>query len=150
MSDILDDLFQETGIKHGCIINNWKCNLSNTKLLGRACTLKLRALKENEDFNGIYNALDSYKEISENNIIVVENELKEYAYFGDLNARLAIRAGASGAIIDGVTRDLKQTQALNFPVFCRNYNAADVRKRATLLVSHILSKAYFHIFFLFQ
>lgn len=132
LSDILDDLQHETGIKHGCVINNWKCNLSNTKLLGRASTLKLRALKDNEDFNGIYNALDSYKEISENNIIVVENELKEYAYFGDLNARLAIRAGASGAIIDGATRDLNQTQALNFPVFCRNYNAADVRKRATL------------------
>lgn len=132
LSDILDDLQYETGIKHGCVINNWKCNIPNTKLLGRANTLKLRALKENEDFNGIYNALDSYKEISENNIIVVENELKEYAYFGDLNARLAIRAGSSGAIIDGATRDLKQTQALNFPVFCRNYNAADVRKRATL------------------
>lgn len=132
LSDILDDLQHETGIKHGCVINNWKCNLSNTKLLGRASMLKLRALKGNEDFNGIYNALDSYKEISENNIIVVENELKEYAYFGDLNARLAIRARASGAIIDGATRDLNQTQALNFPVFCRNYNAADVRKRATL------------------
>lgn len=132
LSDILDDLQSETGIKHGAVINNWKCNIPNTKLLGRASTLKLRALNENEDFHGIYNALDSYKEVSENSIIVVENELREYAYFGDLNARLAIRAGASGAIIDGATRDLNQTQALNFPVFCKNYNAADVRKRATL------------------
>lgn len=132
LSDILDDLYYETGIKHGCIINDWKCNLKNTKLLGRASTLSLRALKEGENYEGIYDALESYKEISENNIIVVENELKDYAYFGDLNARLAIRAGASGAIIDGATRDLNQTQALNFPVFCRNYNAADVRKRATL------------------
>lgn len=132
LSDILDDLYYETNIKHGCVINNWKCNLSNTKLLGRASTLRLRALEENEDFYGIYEALKSYKEISENNIIVVENELNQFAYFGDLNARLAIRAGASGAIIDGATRDLKQTQALNFPVFCKGYNAVDVRKRATL------------------
>jgi regulator of RNase E activity RraA/CMP-N-acetylneuraminic acid synthetase len=132
LSDIMDDLKEETSIKYGAIINNWKCNLENTKILGRANTIRLRALKENEDFKGIYKALDSYEGISENEIIVVENELNEYAYFGDLNTRLAIRAGASGAIIDGATRDLKQTQILNFPVFCKNYNASDVRKRATV------------------
>lgn len=132
LSDIMDDLKEETGIKYGAVINNWKCNIENTKILGRANTIKLRALKENEDFRGIYKALDSYEGISENEIIVVENELNDYAYFGDLNTRLAIRAGASGAIIDGATRDLRQTQSLNFPVFCKNYNASDVRKRATL------------------
>lgn len=132
LSDIMDDLKEETGIKYGAVINDWKCNIANTKILGRANTIKLRALKDGEDFKGIYNALESYDGISENEIIVVENELKDYAYFGDLNARLAIRAGACGAVIDGATRDLKQTQSLNFPVFCRNYNASDVRKRATL------------------
>lgn len=132
LSDIIDDLKEETGIKYGAVINGWKCNLENTKILGRANTIKLRALKDGEDFKGIYDALESYKGISENEIIIVENELKDYAYFGDLNARLAIRAGASGAVIDGATRDLKQTQILNFPVFCKNYNASDVRKRATL------------------
>lgn len=132
LSDILDDLYDETGIRHGATLNGWMSNLPNTKLLGRANTLKLRTLKDDEDFNGIYKALESYKEVSENDIIVVENELKDYAYFGDLNARLAIRSGASGVIVDGTTRDLTQTQSLNFPVFARGYNAADVRKRATL------------------
>lgn len=132
LSDILDDLYDETGIMHGATLSGWKSNIPNTKLLGRASTLRLRALHNGEDFNGIYKALESYKEVSENDVIIVENELKDYAYFGDLNARLAIRAGASAVIIDGVTRDLKQTQSLNFPVYARGYNAADVRKRATL------------------
>ena len=132
LSDIIDDLQYETGLECGAVLNNWKCNLSNVKLFGRASTLKLRKLNDNEDYNGIYNALDSYKEISQNDIIIVENELKQYAYFGDLNARLAIRAGASAAIIDGATRDLSQTKALGFPVFARNYNASDVRRKATL------------------
>ncbi len=56
----------------------------------------------------------------------------EFAYFGDLNARLAIRAGASAVVVDGATRDLNQTKSLNLPVFCLNYNAADVCKKATL------------------
>ncbi len=132
LSDIIDDLNFETGICHGAVINNWQCNISDAKVLGRASTLRLRALEDKEDFHGIYKALNSYKEVAENDIIVVENELKDYAYFGDLNARLAIRAGAAGVIVDGATRDLKQTQNLNFPVWARNYNAADVRKRATV------------------
>lgn len=69
--------------------------------------------------------------IAENDIIVVENECKDYAYFGDLNARLAIRSGATGVIVDGVTRDKRQTELLGLPVFALGYNAADVRRRAT-------------------
>ena len=132
LSDLLDDLQIQKGIKCGAVINGFKSNIKNVKLLGRAKTLKLRALKEGEDFNGIYKALDSYKQIAENDVIVVENEINDYAYFGDLNARLAIRSGACGAIIDGCTRDKEKVQMLNFPVFAKGYNAADVRRRATL------------------
>ncbi|MBO7672047.1 cytidyltransferase [bacterium] len=132
LSDLLDDMAEEKGEVCGAVINDFICNIKGQVLLGRANTLRLRLLKKGEDYKGIYDALESYKGIAENDIIVVENEAKEYAYFGDLNARLAIRSGAAGAIIDGATRDLRQTKSLNFPVFARNYNAADVRKKATL------------------
>lgn len=132
LSDLLDDMKIEKGKTCGVVIPDWKCNLKNQKIFGRANTLKLRKLNENEDFKGIYDALESYMGMSENNVIVVENEIKEYAYFGGLNAHLAIRAGACAAVIDGATRDLKETQALNFPVFARSYNSADVRRRATV------------------
>lgn len=132
LSDLLDDMYLEKHEKCGCVINGWQCNMENTKLLGRANTLKLRALKPGEDFHGIYDALQSYEGIAQNDIIVVENECSDYAYFGDLNARLAIRSGASGAIIDGATRDKRQTELLGFPVLARKYNAADVRRRATV------------------
>lgn len=132
LSDLLDDMKLEKNDDCGVVLNNFQCNLKGTKLLGRANTLKLRALKEGEDFRGIYDALASYEGIADNDIIIVENEIKEYAYFGDLNAHLAIRSGASGAVVDGVTRDAHSTAQLNFPVFARGYNAADVRRRATL------------------
>lgn len=132
LSDLLDDMRIEKNEECGVVINEWKTNMPGTKLLGRANTLKLRALKKDEDFKGIYKAIESYEGITQNDIIIVENEVKEYAYFGDLNARLAIKNGASGAVIDGATRDVRQTQLLNFPVFARSYNAADVRRRATV------------------
>lgn len=125
LSDILDDL----GIDG--LIRGMHINIPEKKILGRANTLKLRELREGEDYKGIYNALDSYKTIVPNDVIVVENACPEYAYFGDLNASMAIRAGAIGAIIDGCTRDFGKVRSLDFPVFSKGNVCRDVRKRAT-------------------
>lgn len=126
ISDILDDL----GING--VISGLIPNITTAKIFGRANTLKLRELKPDEDFRGIYSALASYDTISENEIIVVENECSDFAYFGDLNCSLAIRSGAAGAIIGGKTRDAMEVLSRNFPVFSTGYNCKDVRKRATL------------------
>ena len=132
LSDLLDDMKIEYGKLCGAIIKNYKCNIPHTKLFGRANTLKLRAINENDDFKDIYKALNSYSEVSENDIIVVENEVNNFAYFGDLNARLAIRSGACGTIVGGATRDIEKVSQLNYPVFYQSINATDVRRRAVL------------------
>lgn len=132
LSDLLDDMQIEKGEPCGAVVNQFISNIPGRKLFGRANTLKLRSLKEGEDFTGIYGALASYEGVSDNDIIVVENEESKYAYFGDLNARLAIRSGASGVVVNGVTRDQHATENLDFPVFSKGYNARDVRRRATL------------------
>lgn len=126
LSDILDDI----GING--VLKDFTLNLSDKKIFGKAKTLKLRALKEGEDFKGIYNALYSYNTIIPNDIIIVENEISQYAYFGELNANLAIRSGASGVIIGGVTRDTSEVQKLGLPVFSKGSTCKDVRKRATM------------------
>ncbi len=127
LSDILDDL----GIEHSTI-TELTLNLPCKKLLGRAKTLKLRPLNPGEAYQGIYDALKSYETIITNDIIVVENACPEYAYFGEMNANLAIRSGAVGAIIGGKTRDSKDVADLDFPVFSMGYKCKDVRKRATM------------------
>lgn len=127
LSDILDDL----GLHHQ-IIRGLHLNLDQDKVMGRAKTLKLRKLKQGEDFKGIYDALHSYSTIVPGDIIMVENEVSEYAYFGELNANLAIRAGAVGAVIGGITRDSADVKRLSLPVFAKGYSCQDVRKRATV------------------
>jgi CMP-N-acetylneuraminic acid synthetase/regulator of RNase E activity RraA len=126
LSDILDDLHLNT------VITDLTLNLQHKKILGRAKTLKLRTLNEGEDYRGIYDALRSYDTIIPNDIIVVENSCHHYAYFGEMNANLAIRAGAIGAIIGGKTRDTKEVCDLDFPVFSTGSKCKDVRKRATM------------------
>lgn len=126
LSDILDDL----GID--AVVRGLRPLTAEARLLGRAKTLRLRPLCDGEDYRGIYDALHSYDRIVANDVIVVENGTPEYAYFGDLNARLAIRAGAVGAIIDGATRDSNNVRTLGFPVFARGTTCVDVRRRATV------------------
>ncbi|GAA0285583.1 CMP-N-acetylneuraminic acid synthetase/regulator of RNase E activity RraA [Gracilibacillus halotolerans] len=125
LSDIMDDL----GIDG--FIGGFTLNIDEKKVMGRAKTLKLRALKEGEDFRGIYDALNSYKTIVPNDIIVVENEVSDYAYFGNLNANLAIRQGAVATIVGGKTRDTSEVSKMDYPVFSTGRVAKDVRKRAT-------------------
>ncbi len=127
LSDILDD--------HGYpnqIIKGMTPNIPSAKVLGRARTLRLRALRDGEDFRGIYTALQSYASVVPNDVIMVENEVGQYAYFGELNANLAIRSGAAGVVVGGKTRDSTDVLRLGLPVFATGYSCQDVRKRATL------------------
>jgi len=129
-SPILSDVFDELGLTG--YIQGLLPNIPVKKVLGRAKTLHLRKLKEGEDYTGIYDALNSYRTIIPGDVIIVQNETPEYAYFGNLNANLAIRQGAVGAIVDGHTRDSKEVLDLDFPVFARGTTAKDVKGKGTV------------------
>lgn len=129
-SAVLSDILFEMGIEG--TIPGLKPNIADKRIMGRANTLKLRALKEGEDYRGIYDGLKTYERITPGEIIVVENEVDDRAYFGELNANLAIRSGAIGTIVNGVTRDIVEVNHLDYPVFAKGYCCADVKGRATI------------------
>lgn len=129
-SSMLSDILDEFGVRG--TITRLKLNIPGINMLGRAKTLRLKKLCEGNDPGGIYDALKSYETLVPGDIIMVENEAHEYAYFGELNANLAIRSGAIGAVIGGLTRDTREVERLNFPVFADGHCCADVKGRATL------------------
>lgn len=98
-----------------------------SRFFGRAKTLQLDAPRAGEDWRGIYDALGSYAFVRPGDVIMVENRVPGHAYFGNLNAQLAMRAGAVGAVIDGVTRDRSEVDALSFPVFARGHTCVDIK-----------------------
>lgn len=102
------------------------------QFFGRAKTLILDTIQQGESWHGIYDALNSYDFVRPGDVIMVENRVKNRAYFGNLNAQLAMRAGAVGAVIDGVTRDSADVQRLGFPVFAKGHYCADIRLEGTL------------------
>ena len=73
-----------------------------------------------------------YETLVPGDIICVQNDCSEFAYFGELNANIAIRAGAIGAVVGGMTRDKEAVNRLDFPVFAEGHCCQDVKNRAVL------------------
>ena len=126
-SSIFYDVMTNMNIE--CILPQNIKPIVNGKLFGYAKTLSLSPIDKSikNDWKDIYKALDSYKFIQENDIIIVSNSVDKRAYFGELNCNLAIRSGASGFIIDGFVRDFDAILNLNFPVYCKGSYAKDIR-----------------------
>jgi regulator of RNase E activity RraA/CMP-N-acetylneuraminic acid synthetase len=127
---IISDILDEYGINK--FISGLKPNIPGVRVVARAKTLKLRKIVDGENPDLIYKALNSYEHVNMGEIIVVENEVDDFAYFGSLNAQISIRLGVKAAIINGVTRDNDDVYRLGFPVFSKGYSAKDVKGRAVL------------------
>ncbi len=124
-SSILSDVTRNMGLQ-AALPKEIK-SLGSNKIFGRAKTLFLDHTGEGESWQGIYDALNTYKFIRPGDVIMVGNRVADRAYFGNLNAQLALRAGAIGAVIDGVTRDSQAVAALCLPVFSRGHYCVDIR-----------------------
>ncbi|MEM6493215.1 MAG: hypothetical protein AAF650_02435 [Pseudomonadota bacterium] len=132
-STILADISKELGI--AAVLPHNIRPTTGGKLMGRAKTLEIAALKpgdRDDAWKGIYRALQSYDFVRPGDVIMVANKAPHRAYFGDLNANLALRAGAVGAVIDGVTRDTADVRALGFPVYAHASHCNDIKFEGTL------------------
>ena len=130
-SPILSDVADELGID--CVLPpEYKPNINGTKIFGRARPLHIREAGEKDNELSIYEALQSYRHVVSNDVIVVKNERPELAYFGDLNMSLAIRSGAIGAVVAGVTRDNRATSNAGFPVFAKGKYCKDIKGRGAV------------------
>lgn len=130
-SPLLSDTLYDLGYKNQVIVGMLE-NIPTKRILGRANTLKIRKLNDGEDFRGIYKGLETYNAIREGEVIMVENECSDHAYFGDLNCNLSIRSGAVATVVDGVTRDINKVSDFGYPVFAKGYCCCDVRGLATV------------------
>lgn len=127
-SAMLSDITRELG--HSIVLP--KDIKGPGRFFGRAKTLMLDRPREGESWRGIYDALGSYRFVRPGDVIMVQNCVSDRAYFGNLNAQLAMRAGAIGAVIDGLTRDHDDVQRLGFPVFSRGHYCVDIKYEGTV------------------
>lgn len=134
-SPLLSDICKENKIDH--FLSSEIKSLNGGGFLGYAKTLKLKALPDkhkdpNENhWEGIFSALNTYDFVEHGDVIVVSNDVKNKAYFGDLNATFAYRNGAVGVVVDGQTRDVDRVTQIGLPVFARGRQPDDIRYEGT-------------------
>ena len=130
-SALLSDLLDDYGFKNQ-VIHGLKATPGMPKILGPAKTMRIRKIRDQDDFRGIYSCLNHYKTLVPGDVICIENEVDQYAYFGELNANLAIRQGVRGVIVGGMTRDAEAVVRTGLPVYAMGVTCQDVRGRAVL------------------
>jgi regulator of RNase E activity RraA/CMP-N-acetylneuraminic acid synthetase len=135
-SSLLADICKERGLK--ALLPPGFARVSGRSVLGIAKTLELRKLKKGDDWKGIYTALGTYNFVRPGDVIVVKNDVKDKAYFGDLNANIAIRSGAVGAVVDSYTRDSAELNGLEFSVFAKGISCDDIKYEGTV---HAMNRA---------
>jgi regulator of RNase E activity RraA/CMP-N-acetylneuraminic acid synthetase len=131
---VFSDLTKEMGL--ACTLPQAIKPLAGQRILGRAKTLKLVALpqgatRQSGEWKGIYDALKSYAFLRSGDVIMVSTTVPDRAYFGELNAHLAMRAGVVGVVVDGYTRDIEAVRPLDLPVFARGAWANDIKYEGT-------------------
>jgi regulator of RNase E activity RraA/CMP-N-acetylneuraminic acid synthetase len=135
-SCLLSDICKEHGIDH--FLSSEIKSMNNGTFLGYAKTLKLKALPEDEKdpkqkhWEGIFDALGSYQFVAPGDVIIVSTDVKDKAYFGDLNAHFAYRSGAVGVVVDGQTRDVDRVTQMGLPLFAHGRMPDDIRYEGTL------------------
>jgi len=111
-----------TDVGAGVLKGNYVPNIAGSKMFGRARTLHIVPGE-----GDIYQALKHYDHVGTGDVLMIRNDVYQRAYFGGLNARMATQKGASGAIVQGYTRDKEETSGLGFPVYSQGYTPADCK-----------------------
>lgn len=130
-SEILIDIMSEMNLRHQ-FLPYFNQNIEFNKIMGRARLLDLKYLEENDNPDGIYDALESYKTCELGNIIFVNNPCEGCAYFGGLNATISKSKNVEGVIINGDTRDYDEVKQLNLPVYYKRLISSDIKNVGTV------------------
>lgn len=126
---VISDVLDEMGLDNQIIPFPFQTNIPYPHVMGSAVTLHVREIQEGEDFKQVYKGLEVFRYVTPGSIVIVATDYPKLAYWGELNTRLAMRAGAIGTVVSGYTRDNESTKELGYPVFSTGMLAKDVKGR---------------------
>jgi regulator of RNase E activity RraA len=121
-SDELDKLGYRNQVIDGLVSNN-----PFKKFYGRVRTLQLETVETCDE--NIAEGLGFIERLLPGEILCVEGSF-EFAYFGELMSRIALRQKLGGVVIGGLTRDSYFTQNIaELLIFAQGYSPRDIKGR---------------------
>ncbi|MDK2820429.1 MAG: hypothetical protein PWP31_394 [Clostridia bacterium] len=132
-SDELDKMGFRSQVIDGLLLNN-----PYKKFYGRVRTIQLETIETSDE--NIAKGLGFLETFLPGEILCVEGS-SEFAYFGELMSRIAIRQKLGGVIIGGLTRDSAFTQNLiDLLIFAEGYSPRDIKGRGRVKATDIKIK----------
>ena len=118
------DALYELGLPERVLPTWLRPLLSEQRIVGRAFTVKGRAIEPRVGWDDGIERIRSYLEVFErlepDSILVHVNGSSPVGHFGELTANSAKRHGCVGCILDGNLRDIEGLREIGFQVFYRD------------------------------
>ena len=116
-SSLLSDVLDGMGIRNQCMVQEMRPAYPGAVVVGRAHTMLMVDLHEPEQdtFKLQLEGIDGLK--IDDLMVVASNGSTSAALWGELLSTAARCRGATGAVIDGLARDIRQIDEMKFPVF---------------------------------
>jgi len=134
---LVGDVMDKMGLFHQFLPQNLKPLDPKMVVIGRAMPVWEQDLPEitryellEKPFGLMFEALDQLKE---NEVYVCSGASPAYALWGGLMSTRAIKVGAVGAIVNGMSRDTNQILGLGFPTFSLGTYAQDQGPRGKVV-----------------
>ena len=129
LSDVLDEMGCPDCLLPACFMPN----CPNAQAFGAARTIQLARLSPDDDPNDVHGGLALLDSLRQGEVVVVAGGCLDWAYWGELMSTAASRAGASGTVVDGLSRDAVAVRELGYPVFARGWYARDIKGRGKVV-----------------
>jgi 4-hydroxy-4-methyl-2-oxoglutarate aldolase len=132
-SSLLSDVLDGMGIRSQGM-NEWiRPAYPSAVVVGRAHTMLMTNVYEPEQdtFKLQIQGIDALK--NDDVMVVASNDSMDAALWGELLSTAARGLGATGAVIDGLARDVKQIEEMRFPVFSKGFRPISSKGRVIAL-----------------
>jgi len=136
-SAVICDILDEFGYRNQAMNHYIRPLTPDFVAVGRAFTVLATDVYEvpAEPYKLELEAVDSVKK---GEVIVAKcNGTNSCGFWGELLSTCVVRNGATGAIIDGLTRDSKRIIKMGFPVFARGTSPADSKGRSEVVAYQV-------------
>ena len=131
------DALDSVGLRHQAMHSRLRpldTDFDKCRVIGRARTAQMMDTDyvfEDDPYGDEITLLD---DLQENDVVVFSTDMRgESATWGELLTTVAMRNGASGAIVDTKIRDAAQIKELGFPVFQTGFRPYDSKGRSRVM-----------------
>jgi regulator of RNase E activity RraA len=136
---VIGDIMDKMGLLHQFLSPKIQSLRDDMFVVGRSMTvLEADVVSDSSSNNPVLNRpfglmLEALDDLKKNEVYVCTGSSPSYALWGELMATRAQILGATGAVVDGYSRDTKGILELNFPSFSYGRYAQDQAPRGKVI-----------------